>query len=161
MQTIDSDFQTADGFQNRALKSSVEAHDFARCFHLRAERRVGINKFIERPTRELHNDIIYARFEASFGCLGDGVDNFVKRVADCNLDADFRNRIARRLRRKRGTSTDAGIDFDNVIIVALRVKRKLNVAAALNFKCADDFQACRTQKLILVVVERLSRGNND
>ena len=36
VQTMYADFQTADCFQECAFKSAVDAHDFARRFHLRA-----------------------------------------------------------------------------------------------------------------------------
>ena len=161
MQTIDADFKTADGFQNRALKTAVKAHDFARRLHLRAKRRVGINKFIERPARELDDDIINTRLKTSLSLFGDGVDNFVKVVADSDFDADFGNGIARRLRRQRGTATDARIDFDNVIAVAHRVKRELNIATALNLQRANNLQTRRAQELIFMIVKRLCRGDND
>ena len=158
---VDADFQGADGFEQGPFKAAVEGHDFARSLHLRAQGLVGEGEFFKRPAREFDDAIVEGRFEAGRRLARNGIGDLVQGQARSDFGGNFGDRIARRFGSQGRRTADTGIDFDDVILVAVRVEGVLDVAAAFDLQAADDGQRCRTQHLVLQVVQGLARCDDD
>ena len=115
---MDADFERAHGLEQSAFEIAVDAHDLARRLHLRAERAVSIDEFVERPARELDDAVVERRFEAGFRLLRDSVRDFIEHIADGDFGRNLCNRIARRFRGERRGTRHARVDLDDVVAVA-------------------------------------------
>ena len=161
IETVHTDLEGTCRLEDGTFKAAVNGHDLARRLHLRAERMIRVDEFVERPARELHHAVVNGRLKAGLCLLRDRVDDLIQRIADGDFRRHLGNRVARCLRRERRGTADARIHLDNVVLIALRIERVLRVAAALNAELADDPQTCAAQHLILVIGQRLCGRNND
>ncbi len=91
---VDMLLQRADCLHHCTFKIVADAHDFAGRLHLRGERALRRDEFVERKTRELDDAVVERRLEARVGLAGDGVFDLVQRIAEGNLGCDLCDRIA-------------------------------------------------------------------
>ena len=138
VQAMNPDFQGTYCFEERSLEITIDAHDLSGRLHLRAEGPICIDEFIERPTWEFHDTVIECRLKAGLCLLSHRIRDFIKGITDGNLCGDFGNRIAGRLRCQSRGAAHAGIDFDDIVAVALRIERVLRVAATFDTEFPDD-----------------------
>ena len=158
---VDTDFQGANGFEQGPFKAAVEGHDFARRLHLGAQGFIGQGEFFERPARKLDDAVVEGRFEAGRRLARNGISNLVQRKTGGHFGGNFGDGIARRFRSQGRRTADTRIDFDDVVLVAVRVEGILDVAAAFDFQAADDIEGCRAQHLILQVIQGLAGSDDD
>ncbi len=160
-QRLAPEVEAAHRFHQGGAEGAADAHRFAGRFHLGAEPRIGARKLIERPARDLHDDVVERGLVGRFGDTGDGILDFVERHPERDFRRDLRDRIAGRFRGERRTPADARVDFDDVVLAALGVQRELDVAAAFDFQGPDDVEAGAAQHLIFGVGKRERRGDDD
>ena len=160
-QAVYADFQRAHSLENSAFKVAVNAHDFARGLHLRAQRLVRINELIKRPAREFHDAVVERRLKAGLGLLRYRIGDFIKRITDGNLGRNLGNRIARCLGGQGRGTAYTRIYFDNIVTVAVGVEGILRIAAAFDAEFADNAQGGTSEHLILMVSQRLGRCDDD
>ena len=77
-----------------ALEGAVDRHHLAGRLHLRAERAVAEGELVERPARNLDDDVVERGFERGRRLLRDGVRDLVERLADGDLRGDPRDRVS-------------------------------------------------------------------
>ena len=158
MQVPQADFQRTDGLEQAFLKAPADAHHFAGRFHLGAERIVRVGEFVEREARHLGHHIIQGRFKRGRRvCELD----LVQRHPDPDFGGNAGDRVAARFGSQRRRAGNAGVDLDEVILERMRVERKLDVAAALDFQRADDFQCAVAQHMVFAVGQSLRGADND
>ena len=158
---VNADFQGADGFEQSPFKATVESHDFTGSLHLRAQCLIGEGEFFKGPARKFDDAVIQGRFKASRRLARDGIGNLVQGQARSNFSGNLSDGIARRFGSQGRRTADTGIDFDDIILIAVRVEGVLDVAAAFNLQAADDGQRSRTQHLVLQIVQGLARSDDD
>ena len=163
-QTLALDFERAQRLQEGRFERSVDRHDLAGRFHLGAERSIRGCKLVERPSGNLHHDIVERRLERGRRLLRHLIRDLVKALADRDLRCDTRDRIPRRLGCECGAPRHARVHLDDEVRRlrlgisgwrAVRVERELHVAAAFDPEGADDPQGRRAEHLILLVGQRL------
>ena len=160
VECIHADLRAAHGLHQCHFEVGRDGHDLARGLHLRAQRTACARKFVERPFRELDNDIIQRRLKAGAGLAGDLVFDFIQRVAQRDARSDLGDGIAGGLARQRRGTRYAGIDLDDCVFEAVRIERELAVAAADDAQCGDDVQRSAAQHLIFLIGKR-KRGRDD
>ena len=161
IEAIHTDLKGTYGLEDCSLKAAINGHHLACCLHLCAECMISVDKLIKRPTRELHHAVVDRRLKACLRLLCDGVYNLIECVANCNLRGHLCDRVSCRLGRECRGTTDARIDLDDIVLIALRIERILGVAAPLNAEFANDAKARTAQHLILIIRQCLCRSNND
>ena len=57
-QAVYADFQRAHSLEDSPFKVAVNAHDFARGFHLGAQRLIRIDELVKGPAREFHDAVV-------------------------------------------------------------------------------------------------------
>ena len=82
-------------------------------------------------------------------------------LPDGDLGGDAGDGVAGGLGGQGGGAADAGVDLDDVILVAFGVEGKLDVAAAFDPQRADDLEAGRAQHLVFFVGEGLAGRDDD
>ena len=160
VQRVETDLRAAHGFQKRHLEGRADGHDFARGFHLRAELAARADELVERPLRQLDDDVVERGLEARTGAARDVVRDLIERVAERNFGCDLGDGIARRLGRERRRARHTRVDLNDSVLKAVGIQRKLAVAAADDVERRDDVQRRGAQHLIFLVGQRL-RGRND
>lgn len=90
------------GFLNRLLERAADAHHLANTLHAAAEQRRHATELFEVPARDFDNDIVEARLEARRRHFCYRILDLVERDAEAELRRYERERVARRLGRKRG-----------------------------------------------------------
>ena len=158
MQMIYADLQRPDSFQQAFLKGAPDTHDFAGSFHLGTQRIVGICELIKWKPGHLGDYIVQRRLK---GCRCVGDRNLVQRHAHGNFGADSGDGIAAGLGCKCGGAGHTRIDFNQIVLEALRVQRKLYVTAALDLQCPNDLQGAVPEHMIFFVGQRLRGTYHD
>ena len=64
---MQADLQRPHGLHQRGLEGAVDGHDLAGGLHLRADGAVGLVELVERPARDLDDDVVDGRLEAGHG----------------------------------------------------------------------------------------------
>ena len=155
-----AEFQGTYRFLESRFKGTVDGHHFPGGFHLRAQQTVAAGKFIKRPARDFHHDVVECRFECRHCFAGDRIGDFIQPFAHGDFRSDAGDGVTRRFTGQRRTAADTGIDFDNIISFALRVEGILHVAAAFDTQFADYFQTGGAQHLIFFIRQCLA-GRHD
>ena len=151
----------ADGLHHRLLKGRCNRHDLTGRLHLGAERVVCVNELIKRPARELGDNIVEGRLEASVGLAGDRVHDLVQTVADCDLSGNLCDRETGRLGCQRGRTGNTGVYLDNCVLERVRVQCVLYVTATLDAQLGDDVERRGAQHLVFLVGQGLAGCDND
>ena len=150
--------QRADRLQQTFFHGAANAHDLAGGFHLRAQRIVGVGKFIKGEAGHLRHHIVQCGLKGSGG-IGNG--DLVQRHADGDLRADSGNGIAAGFAGQCGRAGHTGVDLDEVILKTARVQRELHIAAALDFQGPYDLQGAVPEHMILLVGQGLGGADHD
>ena len=161
MQAVYADFQRTHSLEDGTFEVAVDAHDLARCLHLRAQRAVRVDELVKWPAREFDDAVVKRRLKAGFRLLRDGIRDFVQRIADGNLGRNLGNRITRSFRCQCRRTADARVYLDDIVFVAVRVEGILRVAAAFDAELADNAQRSTAEHLVLVVRQRLGRCHDN
>ena len=135
---MNTNFKRTYCLEQRTFEITIDAHDFACRLHLRTERTVCIHELIKRPAWEFHDTVVKCGFETCFRFLSDRVRDFIERIADGNFCGDLGDGIASCLGSKCRGTAHAGIDFDHIVAVAIRIESILRVAAAFDSEFAND-----------------------
>ena len=138
-----------------------QCHDFAGRFHLRTEFAIRQIEFFKRPARNFNDDVVKRRFKRRFRFAGNGVFDFTERFAERHFRRHFRNRIAGRFGRERRRAAHARIDFDDIVLIRMRIERVLHIAAAFDFQIANNIERRRAQHMMLLIGQRLARRDDD
>ncbi len=154
-------FQAADGLHQGGLEGRGDAHHLAGRLHLGAEHAPRVDELVERPARYLDHAVIERRLEAGVGFFGDGVGDFVQRIAQRDFGGDLRDGVPRRLGGQRGGAAHARVDLNHVVLEAVGVQGELHVAAALDLQLPDDGERRAAQHLQLPVRKGLARRDDD
>ena len=163
IETINTDFQTAQGFLQRLLEGAANRHDLADRLHLRRQRVIGLRKFFEGETWHFGDNVVDRRLERG-GRLatGDVIRQLIQRVADRQLGGNLGDRKTGGLGGQRRRTRDARIHLDDDHPTVLRVDRELNVrTAGIDADFAQHGDRGVTQDLVFLVGQRLGRGNGD
>ena len=94
---VKGNLRSPDGFHNSHFKGRSDRHNLARCFHLSAELTACADKLVKRPFRELDDNVVKRRLEASAGLSRDIVPDLVESIAESDLCRNLSDRIARSL----------------------------------------------------------------
>ena len=147
---------------HRLGEGSADGHNLTHRLHRRTEHPAGARELLERPARNLGDDIIDRRFEAGWGLLRDVVGDLVERVTDRELGGDLGDREAGGLRRKGRGATHTRIHFDDDLTAGLRVDRPLDVrAAGLDTDPSDTGERTVAHLLVLDIGKGLGRSDGD
>ena len=146
---------------NGLLKAGADAHHLAGGLHLGAQLPGGVDEFIKGPLGPLYHHIVQRRFKAGIGLAGNGVDDFIQRIANGDFGRHLGDGITGGLTGQSGRTADPGIDLDHRIFHAFRVQGELTVAAAFHLQFVDDIQRSRPQHLVLFVGQGHRRSDNN
>ena len=147
---------------HRLGEGSADGHHLTHRLHRRTEHPAGARELLERPARNLGDDIIDRRFEAGRGLLRDVVGDLVERVADRELGGDLGDREAGGLRRKGRRAAHTRVHFDDDLAAGLRVDRPLDIrAAGLDADPSDTGERTVAHLLVLDISEGLGRSDGD
>src|SRR5438128_6656392 len=149
------------GLQERLFERPADRHDLSGALHRRADAPVDRRELVERPARNLRDDIIEGGLEGSQCLAGDRVRDLVEAETDCNLGGDASDGIAGRLRRERGRTGDAWADFDDQILPGPRMHRALDLGPALDSERADARYRGRSHRLLIRVAYGRARRDDD
>ena len=97
VERVGRQLRSADRLHDRSLEIRRYRHDLAGRLHLRAELARRADELVERPFRELDDDVVDRRLEARAGLARDVVAYLVERVAEGYLGRDLGYRVAGRL----------------------------------------------------------------
>ena len=147
-------------------KGSTDGHDLADGLHLRAEHAGGSGELLERPARNLGDDVVDHRLEARrrgpLRGLGDVVGDLVEGVADGEPGGDLGDREPGRLRGEGRRSRDPRVHLDDDLTARARFDGELHVrAAGLDADAPDAGERRVAHLLVLDVGEGLDRGHGD
>ena len=158
MHTLTNHTQT---FLDSVLESATDSHHFADRLHRRTEFTIYATELGQVPTRNLADYIVECRFKESRGSLGNAVVEFEESVAHTEFGSHESQRIACRLRRQSGRTTETGIDLDDTIVLTLGVESILHITLAHDTDMANNLDSQRTQFMIFRIGERLRRSDDD
>ena len=161
LQADSIDFERPDRLQEGFLERAPDGHDLPRAFHRGPNPAVYGRELVERPPRDLRDDVVQGRLERGQRLAGHGIGNLVEPQTDRNLRGDPGDRITGRLRRKSGRPRNPRVDLDDPILAGLRVDRELDVAAPFHAEGPDDPERGGSQRLVVGVAERLGRRDDD
>ena len=92
IQTINTHFQTAQGFLEGLLEGAAHGHDLAHRLHLGGEAAVGCGEFFESKTWNFGDHIVDARLETGrCGTARNFVAQFIERVTHSQFGCHFGN----------------------------------------------------------------------
>ncbi len=145
---------------------STDRHDLAHGLHLGAEHAGGTRQLLERPARDLGDDVVDHRLEArrcgAFGSPGDVVGDLVERVADSEPGGDLGDREPGRLRCESGRPRHARVHLDDHLATGARLDRELHVRpAGLDADTPDAGECGVAHLLVLDVGQRLNGSDRD
>ena len=162
VETVAALLERTERLLHRLGEGSADGHNLTHRLHRRTEHPAGARELLERPARNLGDDIIDRRFEAGWGLLRDVVGDLVERVTDRELGGDLGDREAGGLRRKGRGATHTRIHFDDDLTAGLRVDRPLDVrAAGLDTDPSDTGKRTVAHLLVLDIGKGLGRSDGD
>ena len=148
--------ERADRLLERLLVRLADGHHLADGLHLSAELVLDCAELLERPARELEDDVVPVRrvlLERSVAPVGD----LVHRHARGELGGDERDREAGRLRGERRRARGARVDLDDHDAARLRIVRELHVRPADDADRLDDLESVALEALFEVLGDREER----
>ena len=136
---LGAQLERAERLHERFLERPADGHHLAHRLHLRRQRAIGARELLERPARDLDDDVVDGRFEGGWRQPGDVVGDLVEVVAERELRRNLRDRKPGGLRRERGRTRHARVHLDDDDPAVLGIDRELDVrAAGLDADAADD-----------------------
>ena len=153
--------ERANRLHERTLKVRADGHDLTGRLHLRAERVLCRDEFIEGQARHLDHAVVEHGLKRRVGLLGHRVLNLIQGVAERNLRRNLCDRITGRLRSERRGTADARVHLNDTVLKAVRIQRVLHVAAAGDSELGDNVERGAAEHLVLLVAEGLGGRNHD
>ncbi len=111
-------------------------------------------ELVERPARNLHDDVVDRRLEGGESRAGDIVRYLVESVSNRYLGGNSCDGISRRFGRQGRRARYAGIDFDQAVVSVGGIECELYVASALYAQGPDDIDRRRSEALVVAVRDR-------
>ena len=142
------------------LKTAADAHNLADGLHAGAYLAAHACELRQVPTRYLADEVVERGSHIS-AVRRTHLANLVEGVAEGNLCSHECQRIARCLTCQGGRARQAGIDFDDAIVVRLGIEGKLDVALAHDAEVTDALDGDVLQHLHLLILQRTGRRNDD
>ena len=134
-----AELERAERLHEGFLERPADRHHLADRLHLRGQRAIGARELLERPARDLDDDVVDGRLEGRRRQPRDVVGDLVEVIAERELGGDLRDREPGRLRRQRRRPRHARVHLDDDDPAVRRVDRELDVrAAGLDADAADD-----------------------
>ena len=161
IEAVHADVEHAHRLLDHFGERAADRHHLADALHLAADARRGAVELAEIPARKLAHEVVERRLEERGGAARDAVRDLGQRVAERQLRRDVGERIAGRLARERARARQARVDLDDAVVRARGVERELDVALADDAEVADRPDRDRAQQLVLRVVQRLRRRDDD
>ena len=104
-----AELERAERLHEGFLEGAADRHHLADRLHLRGQRAIGARELLERPARDLDDDVVDGRLERRRRQPGDVVGNLVEVIAERELGGDLGDRETRSPSRPAPTSaTRAG-----------------------------------------------------
>jgi hypothetical protein len=154
--------QRAQRLLQRLRERAPDRHRLADRLHLRAEDPGRAGQLLERPARDLGDDVVDDRLEAGRRGARDVVGDLVERVPDGQAGGDLGDREAGGLRGERGGPRHPRVHLDDDLAAGDGIEGELDVAATgLDADAADDGEGGVAHGLVLDVGQRLGRGDGD
>ena len=163
IQTINTHFQTAQGFLEGLLEGAAHGHDLAHRLHLSGEAAVGSREFFESETGNLGDHVIDTGLETGrCGTTG----NFVAQLIECVTHSQFGSHLGNRetsgFGRQSRRTRNTWIHLNDHHAAVLRIDRELHVRATrVDANFTQHSQAGVSHDLVFFVGEGLSRRNCD
>ena len=161
VEAVHADVEHAQRLLDHLGEGAADGHDLADALHLAADAHGGAAELAEVPARDLADQVVERRLEEGGGAPRDGVGDLGQRVAERDLGGDVGERVAGGLAGERAGARQARVDLDDAVVGALRVERVLDVALADDAEVADRLDRDAAEQLVLLVVERLRRRDDD
>ena len=121
--------QRAQRLLQRLRERAPDRHRLADRLHLRAEDPGRPGQLLERPPRDLRDDVVDDRLEAGRRGPRDVVGDLVERVADGEAGGDLGDREAGGLRRQRRRPRHPRVHLDHDLAAGHGVEGELDVAS--------------------------------
>ena len=160
VQSLDSDLQGAEAFQQGLLEGPSDGHDLPGALHLGSEVAVHGAELVEGPAWDLDDHVVDGRLEGGIGGAGDLVGDLVEGVSDGDLGGDPGDGVSGRLGCEGGGPGHTGVDLDQAVVPVGGVECELDVAASLDPEGADDLQRGGSEALVVVIREREAGGDD-
>ena len=144
----------------RLLKRPPNRHNLPHTLHTTTQHPTHPTKLLQIPPRDLHHTIIQGRLKTRRRHLRHAVLDLVERDPQTELRGDEGERVARGFRGEGGRAREAGVDFDDAVLLRGGVERVLDVALAYDAEVADDVHGGRAEHVVVRVGEGL-RGRDD
>ena len=160
VQSLDSDLQGAEAFQQGLLEGPSDGHDLPGALHLGSEVAVHGAELVEGPAWDLDDHVVDGRLEGGIGGAGDLVGDLVEGVSDGDLGGDPGDGVSGRLGGEGGGPGHTGVDLDQAVVPVGGVECELDVAASLDPEGADDLQRGGSEALVVVIREREAGGDD-
>ncbi len=139
--------ERAHGLEQGRPELAVDGHRLPGGLHLHAEIPIGERELVERPARQLDDDVVDRRLEGGRSPAGGRVAHLVQPLAERDQGRDAGDRVAGGLRRQGGRAGDARVDLDHPVVGSVGRDRQLDVAAALQLQRSGDGQRRAAQAL--------------
>ncbi|CAB4794963.1 unannotated protein [freshwater metagenome] len=141
---------------------AADGHRLAHALHLCAKHAAGARQLLERPARDLGDDVVDARLEAGRRHLGDVVGDLVERVPNGEFRRDLGDGKASCLRCQRRRPRHAWVHFDDNLVAVEWVHCELHIGSAgLDTDSTDTGKRCVAHALVLDITERLRWSHRD
>ena len=139
-----AELEGAHGFTEGRLEAAIDRHHLPRCLHLRASAALAEWELVERPARDLDDDVVERRLEGRRCLSGHAIRDLVERFADRDLCGNPRDGVAGGLGGERRAARHARVYLDDVVRwtaagiglplgdLMARRERELDIAPALD-----------------------------
>ena len=158
---VDADLQGAHRLEQGLLDGASQRHDLTGRLHLGAQAAIGTSELVERPARNLGDDVVEHRLEHGPRRAGDRIAYLVEGETDGDLGGDLGDRVAGGLGGQRRGPRHPRVDLDDVVVERGGVQGELDIAPTLDTQCVDDGDRRVTQHLVLDVGEGLGGSEDD
>ncbi len=142
-------------------KRAADRHHLADALHFAADPRGRPPKLAEVPAWKLAHQVVQRGFKERGGAARDAVRDLGQRVAERELGGNVGEGIAGRLAGERTRAGEPGVDLDDPVVHPGGVERELDIAFAHDAQMPDGTDRDRAQQLVLRIVERLGRRDDD
>ncbi len=151
----------ANSFLDSLLERSSNAHDLTDTLHRGSELGGDTGELLQIPAGHLHDDVIKRGLEAGACHLCHGVLDLLERDTETQLSSDEGQGITGGLGRQGRRPGQSGVDLDDAVLLGEGIERILDVAFADNAQMTDDIDCGRAKHVVILVRERLRRGDDD
>lgn len=143
------------------LESTADGHDFTNRLHGGAQRGADTVEFLEIPSGNLDDTVVKRRLKARGSQLGHRVSDLVQRNVQTQLGSNEGKRVTGSLGSQSGRTRETGVDFNNAVLLGVRVERILDVTLSNNTEVSDNVDSGSSKHVVVRVREGLGGGNDD